>query len=174
MTDERAETEGGDRVSHSMLWIASLALAAMMLVVVADVVLRFAFNTPVRGAYDVVSIGLLVMVFFGIAPVIVRRGEILIDLIDPFLPRSALRGLGVAAALGTIGVFLFLGWSMIGPALDAHRYGDRSLELGLPVWWLWAVAFVGLAGILWAAVLRLRREVRGGTPPPHPSEEGGL
>jgi TRAP-type C4-dicarboxylate transport system permease small subunit len=167
------DVEDRDPVSRAMLWIASLARAAMMLVVVADVVLRFAFDTPVRGAYDVVSIGLLVMVFFGIAPVIVRRGEILIDLIDPLLPRPALRLLGIVATAGTLAVFLFLGWSMIGPAMDAHRYGDRSLELGLPVWWLWAVAFVGLAGILWAAVLLLRRELRG-TPPARPSEEGGL
>lgn len=149
----------GDALARAQHAVAGVALAAMMLVVVADVVLRFAFNTPIRGAYDIVSIALLVMVFFGIAPVVSRQGEILIDLIDSFLPERGLRFLRACAALGTLCVFLFLGWSMIGPARDAYRYGDRSLELGLPVWCLWAAAYVGLAGILVVSLRRLRHEV---------------
>lgn len=143
-------------------WVASVALVAMMLIVVTDVALRFVFGVPVRGAYDMVSIALLVMVFFGIGPVIARQGEILIDLLDTLLPRPVLRGLMLIATAGTLVVFLFLGWSMIGPAFDAYRYGDRSLELGLPLWILWIVAFAGLLGILWSAGLRLVALVRDG------------
>ncbi len=174
MSEGPIETElrGVPRV---MLWIASLALAAMMLVVVADVVLRFAFNMPVRGAYDLVSIGLLVMVVFGMAPVVARKGEILIDLIDPLLSRGALHLLGLVTIIGTLALFLFLGWAMIGPAIDAWKWGGYSLELGLPVWTLWVVAFIGLAGILWTVVIRLRQTLRGeGDDGPHPTEEGAL
>lgn len=160
-----------DRILHL---IACIALVVMMLVVVADVGLRFVFNIPVRGAYDVVSIALLVMVFFGIGPVIARRGEILIDLIDGFVSAAVLRGLGLVAGVGTLAIFLFLGWSMIGPARDAYRYGDRSLELGLPVWTLWAVAFAGMAGILACAVLALWRLLRGGPVAPPGHDEGSL
>jgi TRAP-type C4-dicarboxylate transport system permease small subunit len=135
--------------------IASLALVAMMLVVVADVTLRFAFNIPLRGAYDMVSAFLLVMVFFGIGPVIAYGREILIDLLDKVVPGAVLRGLRLIAAIGTLAVFLFIGWSMYAPARDAFRYGDRSLELGLPVWTLWAVAFAGFIGIVWASVRAL-------------------
>ena len=134
----------------------------MMLVVVTDVFLRFVFNLPVRGAYDLVSICLLVMVFFGIGPVIASRGEILIDLLDEILPRPVLKILALVAAIGTLSVFVFLGWTMIDPALDAYRYGDRSLELGLPVWILWTLAFAGLAGILWISLVALFRTMRGG------------
>lgn len=148
----------------------------MMLVVVADVFLRFVFNLPVRGAYDLVSICLLVMVFFGIGPVIARRGEILIDLIDEILPRRILRVLSFLSAIGTLAVFVFLGWTMINPARDAYQYGDRSLELGLPVWILWALAFTGLAGILWASLVILLRTLRGsdGDHDATAGEEGAL
>jgi len=132
--------------------IASIALVAMMLVVVADVVLRFIFNTPVRGAYDLVSAFLLIMVFFGIGPVIARHAEILIDLFDRIAPASVLGLMRRAAAIGTLAVVLFLGWSMVNPAFDAYRYGGNSLELGFPIWWLWVVAFIGLAGIVWCAI----------------------
>ena len=49
---------------------------------------------------------------------------------------------------------------MFGPTLDAWRYGDRSLELNLPVWMFWAAAFVGLAGVIWASVAALWLFVR--------------
>lgn len=155
------------------MWVASVALTAMMLVVSADVILRQVFNVPVRGAYDLVSIGLLTMVFFGIGPVIARQSEILIDLVDGFLPASVLRALKALASIGTLVVFLFLGWAMIGPALDARRYGDRLLELGIPVWWLWAVAFAGLATIIAVTVMRLVRG-EGGDTPSAEREEGAL
>lgn len=161
-----------DLISRVLHAIASVALVVMMLVVVADVGLRFIFNTPVRGAYDVVSAALLVMVFFGIGPVIARGSVILIDLLDNALPAATLRILKTAAAIGTFAVVLFLGWSMYGPAIDAWRYGDRSLELGLPVWTLWAVAFAGMAGILWGALLSLMSALRGTPDAYDPTHEG--
>jgi len=146
------------RILHG---IASVALIAMMLIVVGDVVLRAVFNTPLRGAYDLVSIALLVMVFFGIGPVIVMKREILIDLIDGIVPQFALRALKTLPSILTLAVFSFIGWAMLEPAINAWRWGDRSLELGLPLWLLWLPAFVGLAGILVSAGLALRNILKG-------------
>ncbi len=142
----------------------------MMLVVVGDVILRAVFNTPIQGAYDVVSISLLVMTVFGIAPVVASRREIMIDLIDGFVSSAAIRLLAVVAALTGSVVFVFLGWAMVTPVLDAWRWGERSLELGIPKWPLWVVAFLGLAGILWAYLAQLRADLRDA--PDNPSEGG--
>lgn len=156
-----AKPQPRSRIATYSLWIASAALTVMMLTVVGDVVLRAAFNTPVQGAYDVVSIMLLVMVAFGIGPVIVRRGEILIDLIDAIIGPNAVRILGAVGSLLSFAVITFIGWSMISPAQDAWRWGGYSLELGVPQWILWALAFCGLAGVLWAAVLQIIGFARG-------------
>lgn len=176
MVDPHDAETRPDLMSRVLHGIASIALVAMMLVVVADVFLRFVFNVPVRGAYDMVSICLLVMVFFGIGPVIVSRREILIDLLDQTLPAPVLKALMLIAAIGTLAVFLFLAWSMVDPARDAYRYGDRSLELDIPVWALWALAFVGLLGVFWAAGLGIDRAIRGsgGGDDPGANEEGAL
>lgn len=144
-------------LARLMLRVASVALAAMMLVVVADVVLRVFFSTPVRGAYDLVEIGLLLMVFFGISGVIARQGEILIDLIDGLVGPRGVRILQAAASVFTFVLLLFLGWAMIGPGLDAWKWGGYSLELGMPNWVKWAMAFAGLAGVLWISALRMMR-----------------
>ena len=158
MQNDEAETDG---VTMAMHWIAGVALCVMMLVVVGDVVLRAVFNTPIQGAYDVVSIALLIMTMFGTAPVVAQRGEILIDLIDSFIPRSMRRVLALIAAVGGASVFLFFGWSMIAPAMDAWQWGERSLELGIKKWLLWTAAYVGLVGILWGYFVQLRRVVAG-------------
>ena len=160
------------RVLHG---IAALALVAMMLVVVADVALRFFFNVPVRGSYDLVSLGLLTMVFFGIGPVIARGAEILIDLIDGLAPLRLLHCLRLLAAFATLGTVVFIGWAMVPPARDAWTYGDQSLELGMPVWVLWAIAFCGMLGILWASLYALWSLLRAGPIPsktPSSDEKG--
>lgn len=144
------------RLARVMLWIASAALVLMMLVVVGDVVLRAGFNIPVRGAYDLVSILLLIMVAFGIGPVIVRRAEIVIDLLDHAVGPRVVRVMSSLSMVLSLGVFVFFGWASINPARDAWRYGDRSLELGVPQWALWALALVGLVGILAAVVEQVR------------------
>ncbi len=159
-----------DRLTRMFHLIASLAIVVMMMAMVTDVILRFAFNTPMQGAYDVVSFSLLVMVFFGMAPVVAQRSEIVIDLIDGFVPVRVLRGLKALASLGTLGFFVFLGWSMMGPAQDAYNYGDRSLELGVPQWTLWALAFIGLGGNVWIALRRLLGGQDDGADPHSPSE----
>ncbi|MCC2099182.1 MAG: TRAP transporter small permease [Hyphomicrobiales bacterium] len=143
-----------------MLWVASAALVIMMLVTVVDVVLRFAFRIPVCGAYDVVGFGLLIMVFFGAASVIAHAREITIDLIDIMLAKPAVAALKLVASILGLCIFVFLGWSMISPAIDAYRWGGFSLELGVPVWWQWVAAFFGLAGILWVSAGRLLSDAR--------------
>lgn len=151
------------RLGRAFLWIASAALVLMMLVVTGDVVLRAAFNTPVRGAYDAVSILLLIMVAFGVAPVLVNRGEIVIDLLDQVIGRRGVRLLASIASVLTMAVMLFFAWSAIDPARNAWRYGDRSLELGIPQWGLWALLAIGVLGILWAAIVQVLSYAREGS-----------
>ena len=145
------------------LRIASTALGAMMVVVVLDVALRLVFSKPVTGAYDLVELGLLIMVFFGMSEVIARNGEILIDLIDGLLPAGGVRALQAVAAIASLCLFVFFAWAMIEPAWNEWKWGGYSLELGLPNWGKWALAFVGLAGVLWVSVVRVWGVLRGQT-----------
>lgn len=152
----RIPSGSSDRITRSLHIISAVALCTMMLIVVGDVVLRAVFNTPVKGAYDMVSIALLIMAMAGMAPVVASRGEILIDLIDGAVPGWAVRLLMlVSAVTGTV-LFIFFGWAMIAPAMDAWQWGERSLELGIPKWPLWIVVFAGLIGIVWGYLLQLR------------------
>ena len=68
------------------------ALVALMTVTVADVFLRYLFNRPVRGSYDLVESMLLVFVFNGMAAAFFGRRNIVIDLLDSFVGERATGG----------------------------------------------------------------------------------
>lgn len=135
------------------LKLSMLALFAMMLIIVADVFMRYAFNAPIRGTYDLVGILLVIMVFFGLARVIADRAEITIDIVDEWLAASVVRLLTAVAGIVALAVLVFFFWSMVGPMTSAYRYGDRSLELNLPVWLTWVLSLTGLSGAILAAAL---------------------
>lgn len=134
------------------LKFAMAALSCMMLVVVADVFMRYAFNSPIRGSFDLVGMCLVVMVAFGLPRIIADRLELAIELIDVMAPARVVRVLLVAAGVLSTLVLLFIVWAMINPAMNAYGYGDRSLELNVPTWIIWALAIIGMASAALASV----------------------
>jgi TRAP-type C4-dicarboxylate transport system permease small subunit len=86
------------------------------------------------------------------AAVFLKRRNIAIDLIDTFAGANVIRFLIVVADGVSIACLVILAWAMTGPALQAFNYGDRKLELGLPLYVLWAVALLGIAGTILCAL----------------------
>ena len=143
------------RLQRAQLRLAALALIVMMLVTVADVFLRYVFNRPIPGSYDLVESTLVVFVFHGLSAVFLSRQNIQIDLIDSLVGRRAVILLTKLSDLLSIFALGLLGWAMITPALQAYLYGDRKPELGLPIYVLWIFALAGLAGAMLCAFASL-------------------
>jgi TRAP-type transport system small permease protein len=141
-----------ERLHLVQLRLAAAALIVMIVATLLDVALRYFFNSPIRGAYDLVESLLVVVVFNGMSTAFLRRRNIVIDLIDSFAPRSVVAVLTrIADALAVFTLALFA-YAMIIPALQAYDYGDRKLELQLPISVLWAVALLGIAGAILCAI----------------------
>lgn len=144
-------------LQRAQMRLAALALVSMMLVTVADVLLRYLFNSPVRGSYDFVEAMLVVFVFHGMASAFLTRSNIVIDALDTFLGPRVTTVLIRLSDILTIVTLAIIGWAMARMALQAYDYGDRKLELQLPLYLLWIAALAGLAGALLAAVGALMR-----------------
>ncbi len=140
------------RLQQAQLAVAACALVVMSLVTVADVLLRYLLNRPVRGSYDLVECALVVFVFHGIATVFLNRQNIVIDLIDGVASPGLRTALIRASDLLQIAVLVAFAWAMLTPARQAFDYGDRKLELGLPVYVIWIFALAGMAGTIVCAV----------------------
>ena len=146
-----------DRIAGLQLMLAMTALAVMGLVTAADVILKYAFGRPITGAYDLTESLLPVVIFHGLPATLLRRQNIVIDLIDHVAgPRNTHRLIRAADAL-MLALLVVITWAMVTPALQALDYGDRKIELGLPLIVVWAAAIVGMAGAVLAALAALRR-----------------
>ena len=80
--------------------------------------------------------------------VISKEKEILIDLIDRIIPIKLVKFLKFLTNILTFLIFCFLLYSMINPAISSWKYGDISLELGVPIWFLWLISVIGVSGII--------------------------
>jgi TRAP-type transport system small permease protein len=130
----------------------------MMLLTVADVTLRAAFNTPLRGVYELVELLLAGVFFLALPAVFLRDEHIVVDVIDTVAPRwvPSLRRVADALAVVLLAVMAWQGWLA---ACDTLVFGDVTADLGLPRILHWMPL---LAGVVGAAVAALAMTVRRG------------
>lgn len=139
---------------------SALFLTAMMLITVADVVMRAIFNLPITGTYDLVQLFLVGTVFLSIPDVFLRDRNIVIDFVDHVFGARAVGALKLIAnilALAFLGVLL---WRMIPPALDSARFHEVSPDLSIPMDVHWALMITGIVITLPAAACVLIESVR--------------
>ena len=140
-------------------WLAGISLAAMMLVTVADVLLRAVANRPIRGTFEIVELLLACTFFLALPASFLRDEHIVVDIIDGTAPRwvPLLKRLSLAIAVALLAAMAWQGWIA---ARDAVAFNDVTSDLGLPRLWYWIPVLAGMVGACLAAVAMLLR--RGG------------
>ena len=112
---------------------AALLLLALMLLTAADVVSRYIFNWPLRGAFEITELLLLTLIFAGL-PLASRAGEhVTLDFIDRPLTRGGRRLLRRLIDLLCGAIILGLAWRVWVKADKIAAYGDTTEVLRLPV-----------------------------------------
>ena len=140
-----------DRLQRAQLWLAVIALTTLMMVTVIDVFMRYLFNRPIRGSFDAVEGLLLLFVFNSMAATFFGRRNVVIDIIDSFVPRRLSRVLIRVADVLSVLMLGLLAWAMLVPATQSYAYGELKQDLGLPIFILWFAAIASLAGTIFCA-----------------------
>jgi len=133
-------------------WLASAFLAAMLLLTVADVVLRGVLNRPLRGTYDLLELFLCATFFIALPAVFMRDEHIVVDSIDRYAPR-AVPWLRRIAGVITVIMLTLMVWQGAISARSAWSFGDVTSDLSLPRILFWIPLLFGLAGGAVAALL---------------------
>ena len=122
----------------------------MMLLTFVDVVARYIFNRPVRGAFEITELMLLVLIFAGLPLVSFTNEHALMDFIDRLLSARAQRALeGLVQAVCAAIMFL-LAWQVWIKANRIWAYRDATDVLRIvygPFVYFMAVS-IGLAGLI--------------------------
>jgi TRAP-type C4-dicarboxylate transport system permease small subunit len=132
----------------------------MMLLTVADVLLRAFFGYPVRGMLELIELGLACTVFLGMPAVFLRKEHLVVDVIDQLTGPAVVRLLDLGAALVSFGLLAFMAWQMVPVARGMYDFGDVTSDLSIPKIYYWVPVLLGVVGSAAAAlvfVLRWRR-----------------
>lgn len=129
---------------------ASAILFCMMALTVADVVLRYVVNRPLRGAFEVTELMLLVLIFAGLPLVSHADEHVTIDLIDRLLGPRAREAFKRAIQLGCAALMFFLTWQMWIKAGTISRAGDFTDVVKIPYgpFVYFMAAMIALAGLI--------------------------
>ncbi len=130
------------RLSNRLNWIAGAGLAAMLVLVVADIVAAKSFKWPIPGGIEMVGFLGVVIVAFSIAETQVLRGHIEVAFLVARLPRAARKAIGsIIHAFGMV-LFAVLAWESyrFGHMLQAS--GEVSMTQEIPFYpFVYAMAF---------------------------------
>jgi TRAP-type C4-dicarboxylate transport system permease small subunit len=138
------------RVEVGLGVAASAILLAMMLLTTVDVVARYAFNRPLRGAFEVTELLLLVLIFAGLPLVSFTNEHAVMDFIDRLLGPRSLRGLERAVEVTNAALMFLLAWLVWLKADRIWGYRDATDVLRIlygPFVYFMAVA-LALAGVI--------------------------
>jgi TRAP-type transport system small permease protein len=105
-----AERPDKPRVDALLGIVASAILLAMMLLTVVDVIARYVFSRPVRGAFEVTELMLVVLIFAGLPLVSFSEEHAVMDFVDRVTGARAQRLLRRAVEAVSAAFMLLLAW----------------------------------------------------------------
>lgn len=119
--------------TRMMSGIGAVAVLLMMLLNIADIILRTSLNSPIRGIHEIIEWMMIVTVFLGIPYVQHRKTNISIGLLVDRFPQKAqaiTNGLICILSLGIIGIMT---WEAFGYFRRMWETGLDSTVLNMPM-----------------------------------------
>jgi TRAP-type transport system small permease protein len=142
---------GRTRHADALLGVAASAiLLAMMLLTVVDVVARYVFSRPIRGAFEITELMLLVLIFAGLPLVSFADEHAVMDFIDRLLGARGQGRLQRGVQLVNAAFLFLLTWLVWRKADRIWAYRDATDVLRIvygPFVYFMAVT-LALAGLL--------------------------
>jgi len=131
-------------------------LVAMMLLTVADVVLRAVSNIPIRGTFEIIELLLACTFFLALPAVFLRDEHLVVDVVDPLAPRWVPRLRRIAEVIA-IPVLALMAWEGFKAARETLIFNDVTSDLSIHRLLYWLPVLFGLIGSAIAAVAMLLR-----------------
>jgi len=118
-----------------MYWIARFTLFAMMLLTCCDVFLRYVFNRPIIGAYDLVALLGSVVISFSIPRTTLNRGHVIMEALTEKLSERARRVFSAITRCLGIVTFIFIGWNLLIYGNILRSSGEVFPTLRMPIFY---------------------------------------
>lgn len=121
------------RFVRALHMVAAIWLFSLAFLILADVLARGLFNSPIQGTAELVSNSIVAIAFLQLSHSIRMRGMLRAEFLDAYLPAWLMRGFSMFGYL--LGIVLFLAiayasWDPMMNAIQINEYqGDGALRV---------------------------------------------
>lgn len=144
-----------DVVSREMDRIAGACVVGVMVLVIANIVLRQVFHRPVLGTYEIVGFLTALGVSLALARCAFQNGHIALDYIASRLPAKLQAGAGIIVNLVSFCFWALAAWRLGVYALSLKTSGVVSSTAQFPLYPVAMLIGAGLAGLCLVPLARL-------------------
>ncbi|NIY94792.1 TRAP transporter small permease [Salipiger sp. HF18] len=164
-TPDSTPPRGAFGLRAALAVLGGILLMALMGMTVTDVIGRYLFNAPLRGATELTELLLAAVVFLGLPAVALADEHVTVDLVTDRLPRAAQPWRLAAAGLFSAVVLAVVAWRVWVYASQIGGYGGTTTTLAIPIAPLgyFCAICTGVGALLTAAVpaIALARHLKG-------------
>ena len=153
-------------LDRSLRALSALGIAwifALTLLVGADIVSRFVFNSPISGVAEIAGFSVIAITFLQLPAAVhsgrLARADLVLQRIHVYSPRAVQSIERVFALLGAL-VFLAIIWAAVSGLGHAWRTNDQFGAQGVftfPKWPNWLLVLTGSAGAVAAFAVQVVR-----------------
>lgn len=140
-------------VARAILIIGIFVLGVMMFLTATDVILRYIFNRPISGAYELTQFMMAIFVPFGIAYCGYVKGHVNVDILITHFPKRFQNILNLITSIFSLFLFSLITWQNIKYVKEQFESKLTSAVLLIPVYPFVFLVALGI-GILSLIVLR--------------------
>jgi TRAP-type C4-dicarboxylate transport system permease small subunit len=125
-----------DAIDTVVMIVGCAMLFLLMLIVVADVSLRYIFNAPLQWAYELVSSYLMPgLFFFAVSHTLKAHAHVSVDIVHNYIGRRTRYVFEAVATLVSIPAFAICTWvSARNTLLDFTTSAESTSGLAVPTW----------------------------------------
>jgi len=123
--------------------IAAVFLFMLMLLTCADVALRYLFNKPILGSFELTEFMMAIIIGLALAYCALMKGHVRVDLVVSSLPARGQTIMNSIANFAFLGLFVLITWRIIPRALQMMEAGQLTAILRIPVFPFVLVVAVG-------------------------------
>lgn len=159
-----AGTVGGVKIINS---VGVTALTLMMFLTAADVCLRYVFDSPVTGSYELTEFLMAILVSFGLAYTALHQGHINVDFLITRTPGKAQAVINSATTLLSLGFFALVAWRAAIYGLKLKADGYTSQSLAIPIYPFACAVALGSALLVLVLLIQLKEHLLDATRETH-------
>ncbi|OHV80947.1 TRAP transporter small permease [Ensifer sp. LCM 4579] len=143
--------QGGNSLLFQLLYVSCTALAGLggLVVLGAAVMVTLSVASAtlglgaIRGEFELVELSCAACASLFLPLCQLVKGHVMVDVFTNWLPGATNRAIDAIWTVIFALAWAFLCWRLFLGMMEVRGYGDRTMLLGAPIWWVYCPAVVG-------------------------------